>query len=516
MQELSLDKQILIALNEIYDKRRLCAVSFAIISMIVVSVGLVWPKTYMSFTTILWNQSQVVKPLLEGTAVTSSGKEQSQIAKEVIYSNKNLETVIETAGLNRSESGRLLSDKEIELLKAELRKKIVIDRGSNNILRISYKSANPQEAYLVVSLVSKLFIEETTSNTKANSVDAYNFIQNQVFEYQQKLNKINQSIIDFKNENLEIQVNTAEAVNTRINSLSDQIKTTELQLKEAKIKRDSLAEQLVLESEKNTEEKVVTVKNERLVELEAKLSSLRLSYTETYPDIVQLKEQIKILRESLSEGAENPTAEDQDTNTNSRGSFKSALAERLKQQLADQETTIKTLEARKLDQENRFKQEIARSSQVNSAVSKLEELSRDREVTKQLYDRLLTRLENARVSLNLELESAGTLFKIQEPPIIPLVPEGLRFLHFAMGSVVLGAGIPIGLIVGILLIDPRIRHEEGLKLKGDIPMLGLVPNFKTRAELRKQRFATIQSVAILTVSLILVAALSLSRYYEVI
>ncbi|MGD2171927.1 MAG: hypothetical protein PVJ78_03600 [Gammaproteobacteria bacterium] len=516
MQELSFDKQILIALNEIYARRRLCAVSFAIISMIVVSVGLVWPKTYKSSTTILWNKSQVVKPLLEGTAVTSTGKEQSQIAKEVIYSNRNLEELIETAELNRTESGRLMTDKEIELLKYELRKKIVIERGSNNILRISYKSSDPRQAYLVVSLVSKLFIEETTSNSRADSLEAYNFIQNQVLEYQEKLNKINKSINDFKSENLEIQVNTAEAVNSRINSLSDQIKTTELQLKEARIKRDSLVEQLALESQKNTQEKVVTVKNERLQELESKLSSLRLSYTETYPDIIQLKDQIRALKESLAEGAEQRPAQDEDAKSNSPGNYKSALAERLKLQIADQETVIKTLEARKQDQQNRFEQEIARSSKVNRVVSKLEELARDREVTKQLYDRLLTRLENARVSLNLEKESAASLFKIQEPPIVPLVPEGLRFLHFAIGSVILGAGLPLGFIVGILFIDPRIRHEEALDLNNDIPVLGSVPSFNTRLELRKQKFATVQSVILVTISLILVAVLSLSRYYEVI
>lgn len=513
MQELSLDKQFLIALNEIIDKRRFCAVSFAVISLVIVSVGLVWPKTFQSSTTILWNDSRVVKPLLEGTAVTSTGTKQSQIAREVIYSNRNLDTLIQKAELDLTASGKKMSDREVEILKSELRKKIVIERGSNNILRISYKSPVAEEAYLVVSIISKLFIEETTQNNRADSVDAYNFIQSQVNEYQKKLNDINKRIIDFKTKNIEIQVETTQGVNARISSLSDQIKATSLLLKEARIQRDSLLEQLTIESQKSIAEEVVNVRNERLVELENRLSSLRLSYTETYPDIIELKEQIKLLKSNPKEASvQQPVPED----TSNSSNFRSALYVRLKQQVADQETVIKTLEARKNDQENRFDQEIARSSKVNYVVSKLEELARDRTVTKQLYDQLLARLENARVSLSLEKESASSLFKTQEPPIIPLVPEGLRFLHFAIGSVVLGAVLPLGFIIGILLVDPRVRDEDALDLGEDIQVIGVVPRFNTKSELRKQKWITVQSTLIVTLSLIGVATVSISRYYEVI
>ncbi len=516
MQDLPIYKQIVISLNEVFDKRRFCAITFALISISIVLVGLRWPKTFESTTTLLWDTSQVIKPLLEGTAITNTGIEQQQIAREVIFSNKNLETLIQKAELNVDARGNEMSDRDIEILKSELRSKIVIQKGKNGILGISHKNPSAEEAYLVVSIISKLFIEEITQNKKDESFKAYQFIQSQVDDYQKKLNQINENIIDFKSKNLEVQVDSTQGVNNRIGVLNGQIEAATLELREATIQRDSLLEQLLIESQKSTAREVVQVRNERLVNLENQLSQLRLSYTDTYPDIVQIMEQIKYLKENIEQYSSQEESQAGPGDDSDTGLIRSELYNILKRQVADQETTIKTLQARKSDLEGRFEQEIERSSEVNFVFSKLEELSRDQKVTKQLYDKLLIKLENARVSLNLELESAGSLFKVQEPPIIPLVPQGLRFLHFAIASLVLGLGIPIGGIIGILLIDPRLRDGDSLDSSDDLPVLGQVPSYKTPAESRHDKFVTVQSISIFSLSLMIVSGTSLMRFYEMI
>ncbi len=137
MQNLSLDKQLLIFLNEALDKRRLFAITFSIISISILIIGLSWPKSYESSTTLLWNKANVLKPLLEGTAETNTGYEQSRIASEVIHSNKNLGILIEKSGLDYSPTGKKLSDRELEFLKTQLRGLILLKLGKNNTLKIS-------------------------------------------------------------------------------------------------------------------------------------------------------------------------------------------------------------------------------------------------------------------------------------------------------------------------------------------------------------------------------------------
>lgn len=97
-----------------------------------------------------------------------------------------------------------------------------------------------------------------------------------------------------------------------------------------------------------------------------------------------------------------------------------------------------------------------------------------------------------------------------------MVPQGFRFLHFVLGSIFMGFAIPGGIIFGLLLIDTRIRHEDEIAQDDSIPIIGVVPIFKNNTDLKKQRFATVQSGIIFFLSLAALVTLSLSRFYEVI
>ena len=157
MQNLSLDKQLLIFLNEALDNRRLLAIAYFIISITILIIGLNLPKTYQSSTVLLWNKGDVLNPLLKGAAVTSTESKQS-IAKETILSSKNLDLLIEDLGLAYSPGGEKFSPREIEYLKENFRDSIKTTSNKNNTLKISYKNTSPEKAFLVVSVISRLFV----------------------------------------------------------------------------------------------------------------------------------------------------------------------------------------------------------------------------------------------------------------------------------------------------------------------------------------------------------------------
>jgi len=519
MQNLSLDKQLLIALNEALDKRRLIAISFSIISIPILIVGLNWPKSYESSTTLLWNRDDVLKPLLKGTAVTSTESKQS-VAKGIILSSKNLKVLIEELGLNYSLEGEKLTDREIEYVKRGLREGILISPRTNNALKISYKAGNPEDAFHVVSVISRLFIEERILNRKIDSSIAYNFIDKQVNEYQIKLGKISKSIDEYKSQNIELQIDTTQSVNARVNNLKDKIKDTAQRIREEIIKKNSLIEQLVIESANSTAVEEVNIKHVRLLRLQDKLNTLRLSYTEGYPDIVQIKGQIKILTRSIeaNESIQSGTAE---TLNLDEGKFssgikvKSPFYQQLQQRLSAIKITLRTLVARKYGQEEQLALELDRSGEVLLVFNRLQGLSRDYNVTKANYDNLKAKREKARISLSLEIEKAGSLYQIQEPPVVPLIPEGFRFLHFALGSVIVGGAVPLAIIFGLLLVDPRIRHEDDIDFGETFPVIGVIPEFKTGKDLKRQRLVTVQSIMIFSLSLVVLFSLALSRVFEV-
>ncbi len=526
MQEISLAKQLETFVNEVIDKRVWVSIGFAIVSITILVIGVYWPKVYESKATILWSNTSSLSPLLEQNVARSTTiNDQADIAREIILSNKILDQLIEKAGLDKDADGKPLTERQRELLKGGLRRTLKISNLGKRLIVISYRSKDPEKAYLITSIVSELFIQETRSVKNQSSQAAYDFINRQVQDYKNKLDKINRQIIDFRKQNVDLDSDTRTGVNNRVNTLKNLIRETRLQLTEAQVQKKSLQEQLDRErrrieqqlaaSRAQASNRVIQSNyEERLKTLQTRLDTLRLSYTDDYPDIVQLKEQIRNLKLQIEqEKKERKNAPEPTASGSAPVEFEpSPLYENLSNEIAGIETNIKTLEARIEDASTRLEKELQRASQVNALESQLEEMTRDLDVTQAIYDDLLTRRENARVSLNLQLENQGSTFKIQEPAVVPLVPVGLRFLHFALASLVLGIAVPLGLIFALVILDPRIRNEEAIDPEVlDIPIIGVVGHYANDRDKQLERRKTRLSIAIVGLTLLVLAAIVLLK-----
>ena len=526
MQEISLAKQLETFANEVIDKRVLVSIVFAVVSIGILVTGVFWPKVYESKASILWSNTSSLSPLLEkDVARATTINDQADIAREIILSNKILDQLIDKAGLGVDANGQPLDGRQRELIKGALRRSIKVSDLGKRLIVISYRSKDPEKAYLVASIVSELFIQETRAVKNQSSQAAYDFINRQVQDYKNKLDKINREIIEFRKQNVDLDSDTRTGVNNRVNSLKNLIRETRLQLTEAQVQKKSLQEQLQRER-RNIEQQLAASRaqasnrviqsnyEERLQTLQSKLDTLRLSYTDDYPDIIQLKEQIRNLKLQIEQekqaGGKAPG--DAPAPPPATAFEPSPLYENLSNEIANIETTIKTLEARIEDASVRLDKELERASLVNALESQLEEMTRDLDVTQAIYDDLLTRRENARVSLNLQLENQGSTFKIQEPAVVPLVPVGLRFLHFALASLVLGLLIPLGLIFAMVVLDPRIRNEEAIDPEIlDIPIIGVVGHYANDRDKQLERRKTRLSVIIVSSTLVVLAIIVLLK-----
>ena len=96
-----------------------------------------------------------------------------------------------------------------------------------------------------------------------------------------------------------------------------------------------------------------------------------------------------------------------------------------------------------------LRNEYERAKRIHGGEATLIKLTRDYDVNQGIYQDLLKRLENARVSRNLDMEQQGLSFKIQEPAKVPLLPTGVRFIHFAIAGIVLGIAVPFGIMRSI-------------------------------------------------------------------
>jgi uncharacterized protein involved in exopolysaccharide biosynthesis len=158
----------------------------------------------------------------------------------------------------------------------------------------------------------------------------------------------------------------------------------------------------------------------------------------------------------------------------------------IKSKLSDARSRSAAATSRIATAETLLAQELDRSRRIAASESTLAELTRDYEVNRDLYQDLLKRRENARVSMNLDAEKRGLSFRIQEPAVMPLRPSGVRLLHVAGAG--LGAAFiaPLALLFGLVKFDPRARTPLRIEREAGLPLLGTIPSYPTPA--KRKRF----------------------------
>ncbi|MEJ2106542.1 MAG: hypothetical protein P8X48_04305 [Acidiferrobacteraceae bacterium] len=483
MVHIPIEQVAKIIANEAYLHRKAVVALFALICIAFVSAGLVWPKTYTSYTTIYVEQKNIIEPLMQGTAVATNVQDRARNAREIIYGRDLLTAVLEDTHPGVKNDSPLELEKRIEKLK---RHTDVVNVG-RNLIKISYSSTDPKEAYRVVKKYADLFMEASVAEQVKESKRAFDFINKQVQQYHQKLTQAEQELKEVRSQNLDAIPGTGTQVGNRITTLQEGIENTREALREAQIKAESLRKQL---SGETAVAGVLSRESQyaaRISELQTQLDTLRLSYRETYPDIVSIKHQIEDLKKAIiadRKEREHPKAK-KGSGTDDvveQSLIINPLYQKLRREMSDTRTSIDTLRARLKEKERMLSEEINRGKRVHSGEAQLAELTRDYEVNRDIYRDLLRKRENARVSMNMDLGQQGLTLRLYQAAFLPLRPSGLRFVHFVAMGVLLGVGMPFGLLVLKYRFDPRVRTESLLSEELGLPVLSVVPHLGTPSE----------------------------------
>lgn len=463
---------------EAFRHRRVLTAGFLLINAVIIAAAIWWPPTYQSSTTILVEQKNIIQPLMQGAAVATDARDQAKIAREIVFNRKVLTQVLEHVGLMHQGLTDVEQEKAVE--RAKERTKIV--NVGPNLIRMEFKDRDPDRAHRATQKLAELFISESLGSEAHESQAAFEFIDKQVKEYHEKLTKAEEALKEFRSENLDARPGTASNVSKRIDELQAGIDRTSLELKEAKIKEGSLEKQLSGEAEVSVHLTRESQYTGRIVELQSQLENLRLTYHDTYPDIVRIKHQIEDLKEALANSrrerdearkaakAANQTYIDENIRLN-------PIYQQLKQQLFDTRTNLETLNARLNEGKVRLRTEVERATRVHGGEATLAELTRDYEVNRDIYQDLLRRRENARVSRNLGRDKQEQTLRVHEPAFLPVQPSGLRFMHMIVAGGVISVLLPFGILYGMIQLDPRIRLESAISKRLKLPVAAVIPHF---------------------------------------
>lgn len=463
--------------------------------LVVLLVGLRWPVSFETSATVYADNQNILRPLLSNQATVTKVQNQTRVVRERITSPRLLRDVVgELYGEN-------LSPQEIEEYSGKIRGRLsIIGLGSNHI-KISYKSSQAREAFQTLNQIVETFIRDSADTKRAQSKEAFLFIDNQVRQYKQQLVDAEERLKKFNEDNND---GNDATVTARIASLRAAIEEMNIAQDEMLGSISSLKNQLKNESAFSNKRYKSEAYRERLTELEGRLDNMLLTFKEDYPDVVALKLQIEDVKQTIIEAdskqREKKTSDDDQLLVN-------PIYQELRSKLAEAEVDYDARKRRLNATEELLQQEYERRKRVAGRQAEYSELVRDYNVIKTKYEEMLTKKENARLSMTIALEGQGVTFKIQEPAVYPLTPIGLRFLHFALLAPILAAFFPVGVILLYVLIDQRIRRQEQIQDVTDVPVLAVVESLDTSESLRQDRNKNM--VMILMMILVAVSYLSI-------
>lgn len=452
---------------------------FAAIALLTLVVGLfLLPQKYTASTTILAQETDIIQPLLEGRAVSTGVVDRAGISRQVVFGRKVMDQVLVAGGWNPEDATPVEHDRLIE----QVRERTRITSPREDLVQIEYHDSTPERTFAVTQRMGELLIEETLATKERESREAYEFIDKQVRDYHRKLTEAEANLQAYRSENVDAQPGSNADVNSRIGTLRTQVEQTRMTLMELRSREQALVSQLSGESAVTAVQTREALYRTQLLELQAQLDTLLLNYTDKHPDVVRVRHQMADIRTAMTaeqQRRREPGAQD------AAEARANPMYQELRTRLSEVRRDIAATQSRMGMSDDLLGEALGRSRRIAESESELAELTRDYEVNRDIYQDLLRRRENARVSMELDRERRGLTMRIQDPAQMPVRPSGLRFMHFALAGLFLAIAVPFGLLFLLVKFDPRIRSPRQLE-RQPWPVLTVVPTYHTARDRRRE------------------------------
>src|SRR5436190_2021269 len=379
---------------DVWQRRKwLALIAFSAGFAAVASLALSLPNIYRASATVMVERQQVSETFVRPT-VTSELETRIQTIHKQVMSRARLSDVITRLGLYPELRGQVPIDAIVERLRRDVDFSVsgvdqTSGRTSTIAFTISYTGRDPVTAAEVANLLTSFHVEENTKSREQQAVRTADFLRSQLDEIKRSLDSDQQRIGEYKrqhNGELAEQVETNLAALERFNNqlrLNGEYQIRAMERKE-RLEREAAAAAAPAPAPAPTAPAVSTPASE-LAKLRDQLTDLRRKYSDQYPDVVHLRQEIATLEPIVqAEGEAHPAPPPE--------SAPAAITARASEQaLREVDGQLESLKS----EEVLLRQVIGTyESRVENAPKRQEDvqqLTRGSEATKERYETLLKR-----------------------------------------------------------------------------------------------------------------------------
>ncbi len=384
------------------------------------------PNIYDAWAQIYVNKQTPLAAAAQNVSLVGDGYGSTYVVQKTLLNDQSLRKVAEQLNPTLSR----LTPAEQDAAITSLRSKITIspDQG-DGFTEFHYKAADPVHAYRVVQLLLNQFVAANEDRNQRDLGQADVFLDTQIAVYQRKLAESQQALAAFQQ---------------RYGRTNDTADSEEEAAAAADVENARAAYNAALARDGGT-----SPEQNEIAALEARIATMRLQYTDQYPDVVAARQQLSALQHAAPQAkvGESPAV------VATRAELAAAQA--------------------------RLRRARFRPGLPSQVASQEAELKRNDDILRSSYQELLSRREAAKMSLAVYGANNAAKYQITNQPTVPSFPSGPNrplFLALAVLAAIaggIGAAYLRGAITGVF-VAPR-ELEEAFQL----PVIGTISWEKT-------------------------------------
>jgi len=429
--------------------KRLLLISALSIMTIITIVTYLLPNKFEAKSTVFIEKS-VIADLVKGLAVAPSVEDKIKALTYSMTSRTLILKVLDELDLNLKKSGGAELEKLIKEIQGKTQVKI---RDKEGLFIISFQDHNPKLARDYVNILVRRYIEESTSSKREDSYGATQFLTEQATVFREKLQKSEAAVNAFKQGEGSVATMDPAILLKDIND--SQQRVDDLKIKEAQ-----------LETVLSGMSKGDTVQS-NMPALRKRLQELQLQYTDNYPEIIRVKDDIRALE-----------AQTKSSNGKAAGQEHSAEYQKIASELRAIRQAIVNLNAN-----------IGRNrgllQRIPAARTKLEDMEREKSSQQILYDQMMARQGQSEVSKQMEVQDKSTVFRIVDAAVLPIKPISPNRVRLIFMGIVAGIAGGFGLVMLTDMLDSSVKNADMAKQLG-LPLLAVIPRIEEPLKLAEQ------------------------------
>lgn len=468
-----LKSHVFLALAAAWRRRYVIVLPLLIMPLLGLGIGQLAPDVYRSHTSMLIQESAKMNPFLQDIAVETQFKERINGLRTLLKSRHVLGTVAREQGLITDDTP---SD-ESERIIAGLAGSLSVNQTGKDFVTINLQADKPNGMKELLESVSHHFIEQLLAPERSSIQDSSRFLAMHINQRLEELQQAEQALAEFQNLN---PTTTPEFLNenlSRLAMLKQNLAEKEALLAGADKGLGSLDQQL---SRTNP---VLGKIEEKIIDIRSDLTLLTARYTDNHSAVVAGRRELERLEKEranlLSDDRQGVSSDVLwDIASSSTTNDLSSIRPLLITQLENLQVARSRYESLK-EETKAIRSMISALERQNSRfgdISKnLNNLKREAEFKRRLYDELVDRYEMAKLTGSLGAFEHSKRVKVIDLPYTPSRKANMPLLFYAVIGLVAGIAVGLGLTVLLECTDNRIYQTNTLSQLCGAPVLTVLP-----------------------------------------